>query len=76
MVTKSTRFDNSGFLSRNANKQKADDRDYQGSLTVAGVEYWLSGWVKKNERGTFLKLVVKPKVVEQAKPDFDDRIEF
>jgi hypothetical protein len=76
MVTKSTRFDNSGFLSRNTNKSKPDDRDYQGSLTVAGVQYWLSGWVKENERGKFLKLAVKPKAAEQAKPDFDDEIEF
>jgi len=76
MVTKSTRFDNSGFLSRNTNKSKPDDRDYQGSLTVAGVQSRLSGWVKENERGKFLKLAVKPKAAEQAKPDFDDEIEF
>jgi hypothetical protein len=76
MVTKSTRFDNSGYLSRNTDKTKPDDRDYRGSITIAGVEYWLSGWVKENERGKFLKLVAKPKVVEQAKPEFDDKVEF
>jgi len=28
-------------------KQKENDRDFQGSINIEGVEYWLSGWSKK-----------------------------
>lgn len=30
-----------------AEKQKETDRDFQGSINIEGVEYWLSGWSRK-----------------------------
>jgi hypothetical protein len=54
-------YDNGGLLFRNDDKQRDGDRDYQGSITVAGVEYWVSGWIKQGKRGKFMSLAVKPK---------------
>jgi len=60
-MTSEKKFDNSGILFRNEDKVKDADRDYQGSLTVAGAEYWLSAWIKQGKRGKFMTLSVKPK---------------
>jgi len=60
------------------NKQKADDRDYAGTLNVEGREYWLSGWVKTSKAGKkFLSISVKAKnePAAQAKRDFNDSVE-
>jgi hypothetical protein len=35
--------------------------DYRGSLNVAGVDYWLSGWIKESEDGKWMSLSVQPK---------------
>jgi hypothetical protein len=55
------KFDNSGILFRNEDKQKKKDRDYRGELTIDGREYWLSGWIREGKRRKFLGLAVKPK---------------
>lgn len=67
-----TDFDNTnrGALLRN-NKKKTDKQpDYNGSLNVGGVDYWLSGWVKVSQNGNkFFSLSVQPKeqsISEQA----------
>jgi len=55
---------NRGALFRNDDKAKDDarDYDYSGSINIAGVDYWLSGWVKTSKKGTkFLSPSVKPK---------------
>ena len=43
--------DNSGILFRNDKKTRDTDRDYGGSATIAGVEYWVSGWIKEGQEG-------------------------
>src|SRR5262249_28216664 len=65
-MTKENKYDNSGSLFRNDDKQKDSDRDYEGSITVAGVEYWLSAWIKQGNKGKFMSLAVKPKEMPAA----------
>lgn len=57
---------NSGILTKNDKGNNPKRPDYRGSLNVDGVDYWLSGWIKKGERGklagqTFLSLKVEAK---------------
>ena len=50
-----TQYDNTnrGALFRN-DKQGNDKRpDYKGKVNVAGIEYRMSGWVRKTEDGKF-----------------------
>jgi hypothetical protein len=83
-MTTERKYDNSGILFKNEDKTNERDRDYQGSLTVNGTEFWLSAWVKQGQRGKFMSLALKPKEeslgtskkATQAKPDYDDQIPF
>jgi hypothetical protein len=66
-----------GVLFREDKKSEPADRDYSGSINIAGAEYWLSGWVKTSKKGSkYLSLSIKPKAPVEAKPDFNDEIEF
>jgi hypothetical protein len=71
---------NRGVLFRDDKKAKAEDRDYSGTLNIDSTEFWLSGWVKESKKGAkYLSLSVRPKVEAkpvEAKPDFNDEIEF
>lgn len=54
--------DNTGSLFVNDRKQQESHADYQGSIMVGGVEYWLNGWKKQTRNGkSWLSLSVKPK---------------
>jgi hypothetical protein len=70
---------NAGALFRNEQKEKADDRDYSGSIDINGTEYWLSGWIKqsKNSGRKYLSIAAKPKEAASAsRPEFNDEISF
>ena len=71
---------NSGALFRN-DKKSERDRDYRGDITVNGVDYWISAWLKTSKKGTkFMSLsVTKKETVENPAPvtdDFDEDLPF
>jgi uncharacterized protein (DUF736 family) len=71
---------NSGALFRN-DKKSERDRDYRGDITVNGVDYWISAWLKTSKKGTkFMSLsVTKKETVEKPAPvtdDFDEDLPF
>ena len=53
--------DNSGSISRNERKEKDTHPDLKGRATIDGREYWISGWLKENERGKWYSLSFQPK---------------
>jgi hypothetical protein len=67
---------NRGALFKNARKEKETHPDYNGTINIEGVEYWISGWTKDGKKGKFLSLSVKPKEdkpgVSQSHDVFDD----
>jgi hypothetical protein len=48
--------DMSGALFRNDRKEKEAHPDYRSVITIAGVKYWLSGWIKEGKRSKYLSL--------------------
>lgn len=42
---------NQGAIFKNDRKQKDTDPEYKGSVTIAGVEYWVSVWLNKTKDG-------------------------
>lgn len=78
--------DMTGSLFRNERKQADQHPDHQGSITVAGVQYWISGWVKQTKDGKkYFSLSVRPKEERQERrpepeppkqDEFDDDIPF
>lgn len=63
--------DNRGRLSRNERKDKETHPDMKGSATINGVDYWISGWTKENERGKWLSLSFEPK--QASRPEGRDQ---
>ena len=74
--------DSSGILFRNDKKTKGTDRDYGGSATIAGVEYWISGWLRDGRNGKFMSFSFKPKqealssAPKKVAADLSDEIPF
>jgi len=53
---------NSGAIFINTNRKSDTHPDRTGSLDVEGVDYWISGWMKKDKEGKpYLSLSIKPK---------------
>jgi len=76
------KYDNSGALFKNDRKENERDRDYSGTITIEGREYWLSGWIKQGKSAKFIGLSAKPKdaAATTSKPaqtkELDDEIPF
>ena len=76
--------DNSGTLFKNARKENPSHADYNGSIMVDGVMYWINAWIKDGAKGKFMSLSVKPKEGVKANkptqrrnaPDDDSEIPF
>lgn len=60
-----TQYDNTnrGTIAKNNRKEQDSHPDIAGSINVAGVDYWINGWLKTNSRdgSKFYSLTVKPK---------------
>ncbi len=53
--------DMSGVLFENERKQEDKHPDRQGTITIAGVQYRLSGWIKTSQGGKrYLSLAASP----------------
>jgi len=60
--------DNSGALFKNTKKEKETHPDYNGSVLINGVDYWIAAWLKESKSGTkFMSLSFKPKEGEPMK---------
>lgn len=53
---------NTFIISPNQNKSEEKDRDWNGTININGVEYWLNGW---NRKGNCIGGSVK---IKEAKP--------
>ena len=52
---------NRGAIFVNSKKTDENHPDRTGSLNVGGVDYWISGWLKKDKNGkAYMSLQVKP----------------
>jgi hypothetical protein len=67
--------DNSGVLFKSETREKESHPHYKGNITVAGVDYWISAWIKEGKNGKFMGLAVNPKEEKAQSPkkaSFDD----
>ena len=57
---------NRGAIFVNNRKEKDTQPDRQGSINVAGVDYWINGWLKEGSNGKYMSLSVTPKEQTQT----------
>lgn len=67
-MTKQYDDTNRGVLFKNDRKEQPNQPDYKGNINVAGVEMWLSAWIKEGQNGKFMSLSVTPKEAPAAQP--------
>lgn len=71
--------ENSGALFKNDRKEKDTHPNLSGHINIEGKDYWLSGWTKRNDDGSFkvISLAAKQKEPRNQQQDrgraFDDR---
>jgi hypothetical protein len=53
--------DGSGALFRNAKGDNPKRPDYRGDITLGGVQYELSAWLREGKKGKFMSLAGKLK---------------
>lgn len=67
---------NTFTLFRNNEKQSETHADFNGTINVDGVEYWINAWEKNGKNGTFfsgsIKLKQKKEAQKQASKPVDD----
>ena len=80
--------DGQGSLFKNDDRETEQHPLYKGSITVAGVQYWLAAWLKESKNGKkYMSLSAQPKEVrnlvkdkpvpvKKSVPDFDDEVGF
>lgn len=64
-MTKQYDNNNSGIVFVQTEKKSEKWPDYNGSVTVDGKDYWVSGWKKFTAKGEGISLALKPR---EAKP--------
>lgn len=69
-----------GILFRNDKRTSDKHPTHRGSITIGGVEYFLSAWVKEGKKGKFFSLAAQPKRTsepsEPPQPPSEDDIPF
>ena len=60
--------DNSGAIFVNDRKTQDNHPDRTGTATINGVEYWVSGWLKKKGDKPYMSLSFKPKEAKNQAP--------
>lgn len=70
--------DNSGSLFKNDRKTTEQHPNATGSAKIAGIEYWVSAWTKKDKNGNpWQSLAFTLKEAQAApKPKIDDDIPY
>lgn len=51
----------SGVLFKNDKKTTEKHPSYKGQALVNGVEYWMSAWINKNDKGSYMSIQFEPK---------------
>ncbi len=54
------RADNTGVLFINDKKVNEAQPDYKGKLKVNNAEYYVSGWKRANEEGSYISFKLRP----------------
>lgn len=79
---KLTKFDNKncGVLFKNERKESEKHADYTGEVNVAGLDYWLNGYIRTSQKGKkFISFKLKLKddrTKAEPKPEFNDDVVF
>lgn len=63
---------NSGALFKARERKHEKSPDLTGKINVGGVEYWLSGWTKRNENNS-LKVISLKVQAKDEKPQCQSR---